>query len=237
MKAFGGPAIRRQILFACGLIALVGLIAASDALHARSREVIEICQAIIADFPTLGMVLFVLLAIASAMLAFFSSAILVPVGIATWGVTACFLLLWAGWFLGGVTSYVVGRYLGRVVVERMIGTERLESFELRVNRNTRFVHIVLFQAMLPSEIPGYVLGGIRYGFAPFAIALAIVELPYALGTIYIGESFLEQRGWLLIAIAAALALAVVIAYGVYRKHSRASAGRPSRLITTTKASD
>ncbi|HSG64549.1 MAG TPA: VTT domain-containing protein, partial [Gammaproteobacteria bacterium] len=145
---------------------------------------------------------------------------LVPVGIQAWGITACFLLLWGGWFLGGVLSFGVGRYLGRVVVERLVGTERFGRFERRVSRSTRFLHILLFQAMLPSEIPGYVLGSVRYRFVPFALALAIVELPYALGTIYIGESFLQQRGWLLIALAAGGALIIAVAYAIYRRRPR-----------------
>jgi len=216
IKALGNLAIHRNVLFACALIAIVGLLAASDVFFERSQEIFAAVEAIITDYPRLGMVAFVVLGMGSAMLAFFSSAILVPVGIYTWGFTVCLALLWLGWFLGGVFSYCVGRYLGRVVVARIVGEERLASFERRVNRNTRFIHIVLFQAMLPSEIPGYVLGSLRYRFLPFAVALGLVELPYAVGTIYIGESFLQQRGWLLIAIAAGGALLVAVAYGVYR---------------------
>ena len=126
----------------------------------------------------------------------------------------------------------IGRYLGRVVVARIVGEERLESFELRVNRNTRFIHIVLFQTMLPSEIPGYVLGSIRYRFIPFAIALGLVELPFAVGTIYIGDSFLQQRGWLLVAVAAGGALLVAVAYAIYR-HRQISA----RLSAAVSAHD
>lgn len=216
LKALGNLAIQRNVLFACGLIGIVGLLAASDAFHERSQEIFGAVESIIANYPRLGMVAFVLLGMASAMLAFFSSAIIVPVGIYAWGFATCLFLLWLGWFLGGVFAYFVGRYLGRAVVERIVGEERLASFELRVNRNTRFIHIVLFQAMLPSEIPGYVLGSLSYRFAPFAIALGLVELPYAIGTIYIGDSFLQQRGWLLIAIAAGGALLVAVAYGIYR---------------------
>ena len=226
VKALGNLAIQRHILFVCALIAIVGLLAASDAFHARSQEIFAAVERIITDYPRLGMVAFVMLGMASAMLAFFSSAILVPVGIYTWGFAGCLFLLWLGWFLGGIFAYCVGRYLGRVVVARILGEERLEKFELRVNRNTRFVHIVLFQAMLPSEIPGYVLGSLRYRFVPFAIALGLVELPYAVGTIYIGDSFLQQRGWLLIAIAAGGALLITVAFGIYR-HRRALARQAS----------
>ena len=216
LKALGNIAVQRNILFACGLIGIVGLLAASDAFHDRSQEIFAAVETIISDYPRLGMVAFVMLGMASAMLAFFSSAIIVPVGIYAWGFGLCLFLLWLGWFLGGVFAYFVGRYLGRAVVERIVGAERLASFELRVSRNTRFIHIVLFQAMLPSEIPGYVLGSLSYRFVPFAIALGLVELPYAVGTIYIGDSFLQQRGWLLIALAAGGALLAAVAYGVYR---------------------
>lgn len=52
--------------------------AASDALHAKSEEVIVFAEVVISRAPLLGMQLFVLLAMLSAMMAFFSSAILVP---------------------------------------------------------------------------------------------------------------------------------------------------------------
>lgn len=220
LKALGNLAVQRNILFACALIGLVGLLAVSDTFHDRSQEIFAAVEAIITDYPRLGMVAFVVLSAASAMLAFFSSAILVPVGIYTWGFGVSLFLLWLGWFIGGVVAYFVGRYVGRVVVARILGEERLAGFELRVNRNTRFIHILLFQTMLPSEIPGYVLGSIRYRFVPFAIALGIVELPFAVGTVYIGDSFLQQRGWLLVALAAGGALLVAVAYAAYRHRHR-----------------
>jgi uncharacterized membrane protein YdjX (TVP38/TMEM64 family) len=58
----------------------------------------------------------------------------------------------------------------------------------------RFAHILLFQAAVPSEIPGYVLGILRYSFPLYLAALAITELPYAIATVYLGESFLEGEG-------------------------------------------
>ena len=222
MAKSGDSSIQGQIVFASAIVTVVGLVAASDVLHTRTQDLVVAIEAVIADFPLLGMACFVLLAMASAMLAFFSSAILVPVGIYAWGATLCFLLLWLGWFLGGVASFVVGRSVGRVIVERIVGDQRLRKLEARVRDDARFVHIVLFQALLPSEIPGYVLGSMRYRFVPFAFALALVELPYALGTIYIGDSFLEGRGWLLIALAAAGGLVALAALAFYR-HRRSRA--------------
>jgi len=220
--------VRKQVLLVSAGIGVVGLIAASDAWHDRARELIAACEVIIANFPTLGMAVFVGLAMASAMLAFFSSAILVPVGIYAWGTTICFLLLWLGWFLGGVAAFAIGRYLGHTVVELAVGQDRLRHLKTRISRRARFIHILLFQAMMPSEIPGYVLGSLHYRFLPFAAALALAELPYAIGTIFIGENFLAGRVWVLVATAASGLLIAVIAYSLYgrarRVGARSSAG-------------
>ena len=64
---------------------------------------------------TLGKLVFVLVSALSAMLAFFSSAVVVPVAVYAWGNATTLALLWGAWLLGGIGSYVVGRTLGRRV--------------------------------------------------------------------------------------------------------------------------
>ena len=107
---FTSHAYRRHILFISVIIIVAGFIAGSDALHTKSEEILAASEAIISRFPLLGMLLFILLAMVSAMLAFFSSAILVPIGVYAWGSITCFLLLWIGWLLGGVASFGIGHY-------------------------------------------------------------------------------------------------------------------------------
>ena len=51
-------------------------------------------ELVIRQQPIAGVVLFVLLAAISAMIAFVSSAVLIPVAIYVWGPTLCFVLLW-----------------------------------------------------------------------------------------------------------------------------------------------
>jgi len=143
----------RYILILGVVVILAGLIAASDALHAKSEEIIVFAEGVISRVPVLGMLLFVLLTMVSAMLVFFSSAILVPVGVYAWGATVTLILLWIGWFLGGAVAFAVGRYLGRSVVTRIVGESTIANFEKQLSGRTRFLHIVLFQAALPSEIP------------------------------------------------------------------------------------
>lgn len=204
------------------IIILAGFITGSDALHSRSEEIIAAAEAIISGSPLLGILLFVLLAMVSAMLAFFSSAILVPIGVYTWGSVTCFILLWIGWLLGGMASFCIGRYLARPVAARLVGTERLSRFESQLGSHARFVHILLFQAALPSEVPGYVLGIMRYRFGVFLLALAIVELPYALGTVYLGSRFLEQDIVLFMLIAIGGVVVYSITNYLYRRFGNAA---------------
>lgn len=217
---FSGQLSQRQVLIIGVLIIAAGLLAASDVLHAKIAELISISESIISEFPVLGMAMFVLLAAASAMLAFFSSAILVPIGIYAWGAVACFLLLWLGWLLGGVASFAIGRYLGRKVAAAIVGEQRLTEFSARIDRKSRFVHVLLFQAAVPSEIPGYLLGSLQFRFFVYLAALALAELPYAFATVYVGASFLERDSLELVAIGAGGLLVVAVAYHLYFKRAR-----------------
>lgn len=102
------------------------------------------------------------------------------------------MLLWIGWLFGGVLTFAMGRYLGRSIISRIIGESRFTTFEEQVGRHAKFVHVLLFQAALPSEISGYVLGALHYRFVLYLAALALTELPYALGTVYLGTSLLRE---------------------------------------------
>ncbi len=73
---------------------------------------------------------------------------------------------------------------------------------------------------MPSEIPGYVLGTLRYRFWLYLAALAIAELPYALGTVYLGASFLERESVTLILVGVVGVLVSVFAYRLYRDRAR-----------------
>ncbi len=209
---------QKRILLLSAIILLAAFIVNVDVLYEKSEEIIVFSEKIISQFPVLGMLLFVLLAAASAMLAFYSSAILVPIAIYSWGVTVCFILLWVGWLLGGVLSFSIGYYFGRPVTSKLIGEKRYSNFEEQVSSRVKFIHILLFQAAVPSEIPGYVLGTLHYRFIIYFIALAITELPYALGTVYLGSSFLERNTFVFLAIGVGAVLVSICLYYLYRRH-------------------
>jgi uncharacterized membrane protein YdjX (TVP38/TMEM64 family) len=214
-----GNLFRRKLLLLAIVLVVAAMIVASDTLHARSGQIIALVESVITQYPTLGMLCFVVLAMVSAMLAFFSSAIIVPVGVYAWGSVNCFVLLWAGWLLGGITSFWIGRAFGRPVAATLVGEKRLASFDTKVGRQTRFSHVLLFQAALPSEIPGYVLGTSRYPFVRYLMALALVELPYAVATVYLGASFVEREAGRFILAGVAAVLVPTGLYALYRQRT------------------
>lgn len=139
----------------------------------------------------------------SALLAFFSSAILVPAGIVAWGKGGTLVLLWLGWLLGGLTAYALARGLGRPAVSWLVSRQALARYEQRVTEHASFATALLVQLALPSELPGYLFGLARLPLRRYLPVLALAELPFALGAIYLGAGFLEQNVVVLLAVGAA----------------------------------
>ncbi|MDH4109109.1 MAG: VTT domain-containing protein [Gammaproteobacteria bacterium] len=211
-------ALQRRFLVVGALIILVGLVAASDTLHDRSAEIIVWTKALVERAPVAGLAAFVLLAMLSAMVAFFSSALLAPIAIYAWGEGWTLALLWFGWLLGGILSFCIGRYFGRSVVATILGEDKIAGWQEQLGERARFPHILLFQAVVPSEIPGYVLGVLRYRFRIYLAALALTELPYAAATVYLGSSFLAGNGAVFMVAGCAVLLFAVVALRLHRRY-------------------
>jgi uncharacterized membrane protein YdjX (TVP38/TMEM64 family) len=185
------------------LIAGLAALATSDAAHQLFVRVVGVAEGVISAHPVLGISLFIVLSALSAMLAFFSTAIITPIAVETWGELLSIAFLWIGWMLGGMTAYGIGRTLGRPVVRALTSPDAVERFENRISSHAPFGLVFLFQLAMPSEVPGYVLGLGRYSFPKYLVILGMVELPFAIGTVHLGASFLEQRTAMLLAIGAA----------------------------------
>ncbi|MFP2896621.1 TVP38/TMEM64 family protein [Corallococcus sp. 4LFB] len=213
----GLPAMWGRALLLGLLLAGLALLTSSEAFQSQLRRVVDAAAPVISAHPFWGAVLFVLLSALSAMLAFFSSALLLPVALQAWGKTVCALLLWVGWMLGGACAYGIARAWGRPVIRRLTSPGLLARYEERVSRRTPFGVVLLFQLAIPSEIPGYVLGLARYGLRRYLAVLALAELPYAVGTVYLGASVLERRTPVLLGLGAAGILAGLLAFHLLRK--------------------
>jgi uncharacterized membrane protein YdjX (TVP38/TMEM64 family) len=175
------------------LIGIASLLMLARPVHSLLLSLFDAAEAVVRHHAGWGRVVFFLLAALSAMLAFVSSAVLVPAAIYVWGPVVCFLLLWAGWFLGGLAGYAIGRYLGRPVVEKLVRPRALARYEGWARSGRSLTLMLTVQLAVPSDLASYVFGLVRCRFSAFVAALALAEMPYALGAVYLGTSFLEQR--------------------------------------------
>ncbi|HEX7828034.1 MAG TPA: VTT domain-containing protein [Thermoanaerobaculia bacterium] len=191
---------RRRLAILVLLVLIATAIAATGPLHRAILSVIAIAEPVIQQHAVAGAILYILLSAISAIVFFFSTALITPVAVDAFGPFAAFVLLWLGWILGGIFAYGIGRRFGRPVVSWFVDPVRIRDYERRAKGLVSFRYVLLFQLAVPSEIPGYVLGLARCRFRTFVTAMAIGELPFAIGAVYLGESFLERNYALLLAI-------------------------------------
>jgi uncharacterized membrane protein YdjX (TVP38/TMEM64 family) len=214
-------AVWKRALGLALLVVGLAALAASDPVHELFLRLVAVAERIIAAYPTLGATLFVVFSALSAMIAFFSTALITPVAVRTWGETISIVLLWLGWMLGGMGAYAIGRTLGRKVVRALTSDDAVDRFEHRISSRAPFGLVLLFQLAMPSEVPGYVLGVARYSFLKYIVILGMVELPFAIGTVQLGASFLERQTVVLLAIGA-LGIALT-SWAIYTLQKRLSA--------------
>jgi len=88
--------------------------------------------------------------------------------------------------------------------------------------------VLLFCIAIPSEVPGYLFGGVRYPFLKFLGAFAIAEAIYAFGLVVAGENLLAAKPFPLLATVGILIIIALGAGVVLRAlKKRKSGGRRS----------
>ena len=160
--------------------------------------------------PVIGAAVFFLFAAISAMLAFASSVVLVPAANLVWGKLITFLLLWGGWIAGATAAFGIGK-VARPMLIRLGYRETLDEYQQFVSKRMKFWAAVLFCTAVPSEIPGYLFGGLRYPFMKFLGAIAIAESIYAFGIVIAGQSLVTAKPFPLIIIVAILIIIAILA--------------------------
>jgi uncharacterized membrane protein YdjX (TVP38/TMEM64 family) len=199
----------RRVALVVMVLFLAGIAASSSDLHHRIVHLIEASEPLITDHPVAGAFLFIGLAALSAVLVFFSSVVLVPFGVHAYGEAACFLLLWTGWFLGGALAYAIGRGVGWPLARWFLSPRVAAEYRARLPASRPFLTVLLLQLALPSEAAGYLCGLLRVPPLAYLGAVAVAELPYALGTVMLGTAFFEREYLALLSLAAAGLLLLV----------------------------
>lgn len=215
-------------IVAIGIAVFIGLFLYSDTFKNLVGEITHWAKSVMQTHPIAGAVVFFLFAGLSAMLAFTSSVVLVPAANLVWGKLITFLLLWGGWIAGAVAAYGIGK-VARPLLRRLGLQEKLEKYEQYVSGRMKFWAALVFCIAVPSEIPGYLFGSLRYPFTKFLGAIAIAEAIYALGIVIAGESLIAAEPLPLIAAVAILIIILVTARFLLRTQKRR---RKSRAATS-----
>jgi uncharacterized membrane protein YdjX (TVP38/TMEM64 family) len=191
------------------ICASVALLLSVDAVYESLQQALSAAEPLIAGHPYLGAVVFVLFAAISAILAFFSSALLLPAAVFTWGNTVTLGLLWLGWLLGGIGTYALGRGLRGTQGAASRTSSQFDFYLQRMPGEVTFAVVLLLCLALPSEIPGYLCGYLGVRLRTYFAALAVAELPYAVGAVVLADGVVDRDiAWLVAfgLIAAALSL-------------------------------
>lgn len=210
-----GRPLRFWLLAGAVVLALV-LLLHSAAFKDFFSDAVAWAEGIMNAHPVWGALVFFLFSALSAMLAFTSSVVLVPPATLVWGKTATFFLLWGGWTAGAIVAFGIGRGAGPLLT-RLVHKEKLEKYQEYVSTRMQFWAVLVFCLAVPSEIPGYLFGGMKYPFFKFLGAIGIAEAVYALGVIIAGDKLLSaELGPLLLALAAMAAVAITAGFALRR---------------------
>jgi uncharacterized membrane protein YdjX (TVP38/TMEM64 family) len=203
--------LRRHVLLAAAIVAAVALLWLSASLQAVFIEALQLSKDYLDRYPLGSRLAFVGLAAFSAMLVLFSSVALVPMAVNAWGQVETLLLLIGGWFIGANLAYFIGRRFGRRATTYFVAERTLDRYGDLLSVRMSVTEVALLKLALPSEMPSFALGIIRYPFAKFVPVLLASELPFALWAVYLSAALIEDRRatFLLVLLAGFAAIAVV----------------------------
>ncbi|MBS3911569.1 MAG: hypothetical protein KGZ70_07025 [Hydrogenophaga sp.] len=210
--------VRRQVLLAAVIIALAALLWASASLHATFIDALQFSKDYVESQPLVSRLAFVVLAALSAMLVLFSSIAVVPVAVYAWGQGETLLLLTGGWFLGANLAYLIGHLFGRRATLFFVPAETLDHYAELLSVRMSVAEVALLKLALPSEMPSFALGIMRYPLTKFWPVLLASELPFALWAVYLSAALIENRFAAFVAVLlAGLAVAAVIGRRLLRR--------------------
>lgn len=196
------PHWRRRVMLWLVVCLAFAVLLSLDRVHESLVEVLRAADLMVDDHRLLGALAFTLLSAVSAMLAFFSSTLLIPSAVFSFGLMGTVVLLWIGWILGGVMAFTIGKALRKPLGSRIRDLQERDSWWSRLGPELPLSVVMLIQLAFPSEIPGYLFGLLKVPLQRYLVALALAELPFAMAAVLVGEGIVEQRGWMLLGYAA-----------------------------------
>jgi uncharacterized membrane protein YdjX (TVP38/TMEM64 family) len=143
-----------------------------------------------------------------------SNLALLPLAVLAWGPWGAAALLLAGWVLGSMLAFLLGRQARAAVLARFVAVQRHADIDRLIDPRHRLASLVLLRLTFPVDVLSYALGlfsrGTRLhevalstalGAAPFAVLFAWAPaLPPAWGYGLLAASavvFVAYAAWML----------------------------------------
>ena len=136
------------------------------------------------DFGYWGMLIYVLLAISSTVLAPVNTLPLIPIATVLWGGLISALLSITAWTLGAIIAFIIARRWGKPFIEKHYDLEKISRYEKLLGDKYIFWNIVALRIIIPVDILSYAIGlftsiklstyslATLIGVSPFAFLLA-----------------------------------------------------------------
>ena len=136
------------------------------------------------DFGYWGMLIYVLLATSSTVLAPINTLPLIPIATVLWGGLAAALLSITAWTLGAIIAFIIARRWGKPFIERHYNLDKISRYEKLLGDKYVFWNIVALRIIIPVDILSYAIGlfttvklstyslATLIGVSPFAFLLA-----------------------------------------------------------------
>ncbi|MFA6284907.1 MAG: VTT domain-containing protein [Parcubacteria group bacterium] len=201
MKLFS----KRNIAITISFFFIGFLIWSSVQFQAFFAKIVPLFENLTREHEFLSIFVFIGLGTLSTMLSSFSSAPLVPIAVIVWGSNPVALYLLAGWMIGDVLSYIIGYYAGNPILKRFASLEKIDYYRKKIPPNAQFKLVFFFIMSMPSEVPNYTLGTLRYNFLKYFLTITLGEIIFAFITAYAGQA-LVQKNYVLFAGGIALLL-------------------------------
>jgi len=209
---------KRLILFAL-LTVLVFIYWSFSFFQEKLNQLADFLNSAAVKQAILSQLIFLGLAVLSTMFLFFSSTFTVPFAVSIWGSFFTTLLLLFGWILGAIFSYLIGRFIGYPILRYFIPEKKFDYYYRLLLQNLGFLSVFLIRFTFPSEIPGYILGILRFDFIKYLLITLFAEIPYAFLTVYAIDAILRKEPIVLGLIAFIwLAITAVLVKMFYKKY-------------------
>lgn len=214
------PNSRKRILLILSLAFVGFLVWSSVTFQGALSHYLPFFENLARSNKVLSIAVFIALGALSTMFSSFSSVPLVPIAVIVWGNWLAALFLVVGWVTGDVLSYWVGYFAGNPILKRLVPFEKIEYYRKKIPPNAEFRLVFFFIMSMPSEIPGYSLGTLRYNFKKYFLITTLGEMIFAPVTAFAGRALVEKNPVVFLGAVLFMVLFFAYSFSVFSRYVR-----------------